>query len=651
MAHMSIFTSMSLRLRMMVCVGLFMAILAGSIAYLGYKSEYNSRQNAIAEEMRTAVRSLIYTVVEHYNGITYEELENGDVPFITWSGMPDTLLFNTVDAAHSISNLDPTVFHFEEATGDFIRIATTIREPNGNRSVATPLERGAAYDALIERERYVGQAEVRGSQYHSVYIPILDLSGDVAGAIAFVRPMSQVTAELNGSLWRKLIVSGVALSIALAAVYVALQFMMHAFSVISQRIAGLAEGDYDSSVPFSERTDEVGVIANSLLVLQDSMRSAAELRDKEQDRAQQESRRQHEQTIVVDALSGGLAKLAGLDLTARIESTPQKPFPEEYEELRKTFNSVGEQLAATIATIRDAADEVKADAGQMAQSAGQLSQRTENQAATLQQSAAALEELSQSVQSTADNAANADSTTNENRVAAKTTGEIVERAVSAMSEIEASSQQITQIISVIDDIAFQTNLLALNAGVEAARAGEAGRGFAVVASEVRSLAQHSSASAQEIKTLIAASKEQVESGSKLVNDAGAALGDIIERVDQVARLVSDIATSAREQSVGVAEINEGVRDLDAATQSNAAMAEEASAASESLTNAAEGMADQLVRFETGSASSAPNWAAAASAAKLELNEGSATLESVQVHEAPSVAIAEYGNMQDAFREF
>ncbi len=649
MANMSIFTSMSLRLRMMVCVGLLMTVLAGSIAYLGYKSEYDSRQTAISEEMRTAVRSLIYTVAESYDGISYEAQETGEIPFITWSTMPTSLLFDTVDSAQSISQLDPTIYLFEEASGDFRRIATTLREPNGNRAVGTFLERGTAYNALIEGEKYVGRAEVRGAHYHAVYIPILDEVGELRGAVAFVRPMSQVTAELTGSLWRKLIVSGVALSIALAALYVALQFMMRPFSVISQRIAGLAEGDHDSPVPFSERKDEVGVIADSLLVLQESMRGAAELREKEQDRAQHESNRQREQSIVVDALSGGLLKLAGLDLTARIESTPQKPFPEEYEELRQTFNSVGEQLAATIATIRDAADEVKADAGQMAQSAGHLSQRTENQAATLQQSAAALEELSQSVQSTADNAANADATTNENRVAAKTTGEIVERAVSAMSEIEASSQQITQIISVIDDIAFQTNLLALNAGVEAARAGEAGRGFAVVASEVRSLAQHSSASAQEIKTLIAVSKEQVDSGSKLVNDAGTALGDIIERVDQVARLVSDIATSAKEQSVGVAEINEGVRDLDAATQSNAAMAEEASAASESLTNAAEGMADQLVRFETGSTSSPQNWAMAASAAKLELNEDAAPLNDVHIPDVSGVT--EYGNTQDVFREF
>jgi methyl-accepting chemotaxis protein len=648
---MSIFGSMSLRLRMVLCFGFLMGLLAGAIGYLGYQSERDSRLEAITSELRTGVRTAIYTLNEAYGGLTYDTAETGEIPAIDWREMPSSLDHEGVDLAQSMTTLDPTVFSFDAATGDFTRISTTIREPDGSRSVGTPLARSEAYETLIDGRKHLGPANVRGQEFYAVYIPVFDENGALSGAFAMVRPMTLVNAELSASLWRKMAITGAVLLIALAALYVALQFLMRPFSAISKRISELADGDYDKPVPFGERQDEVGVIAKALGVLQHSMKHAASLRRKEEARVQHENERQREQAFVVDALSGGLTKLAGLDLSARIETTPQQPFPADYEGLRQTFNSVGEQLAATIATIRDAAEEVKADAGQMAQSAGHLSQRTENQAATLQQSAAALEELSQSVQSTADNAANADATTIENRSAAKSTGEIVGRAIAAMNEIEASSQKITQIISVIDDIAFQTNLLALNAGVEAARAGEAGRGFAVVASEVRSLAQHSSASAQEIKTLIAASKEQVETGSKLVHDAGDALGDIIERVDQVAGLVSDIATSAKEQSVGVAEINEGVRDLDAATQSNAAMAEEASAASESLTNAAEGMADQLIRFETGASSTGHNWAAAASAAKFDEHDDGSSSITEFVPDAPSVAVDRGANAKDVFREF
>ena len=186
----------------------------------------------------------------------------------------------------------------------------------------------------------------------------------------------------------------------------------------------------------------------------------------------------------------------------------------------------------------------------------------------------------------------------ETRTAAVKSGHVVKKAVKAMSRIERSSEKIGQIIGVIEDIAFQTNLLALNAGVEAARAGDAGRGFAVVASEVQALATRSSDAAKEIKALISTSSQQVGAGVDLVGETGKALSAIVNSVSSVTQLVDGIASSSREQSVGISEINTAVRQLDQVTQQNAAMVEEANAASHTMRSEAESLADLVSRFHT-----------------------------------------------------
>ena len=200
---------------------------------------------------------------------------------------------------------------------------------------------------------------------------------------------------------------------------------------------------------------------------------------------------------------------------------------------------------------------------------------------------------------TAEGAHQASQVTGQARIGAEKSGEVVRQAVAAMAQIEKSSQQIGQIIGVIDEIAFQTNLLALNAGVEAARAGEAGKGFAVVASEVRALAQRSAEAAKEIKELISTSTQQVEQGVDLVGQTGEALEKIVVQVGEITGLVTEIAASAREQSTGLGEVNSAVNQMDQVTQQNAAMVEESTAASHNLAQEAEELAHLVAKFRLG----------------------------------------------------
>ncbi len=542
---------------------------------------------------------------------------HGDRHIMTEIGPDVTVddLRAVVDAIQQISEMEASILRLDPISGEFIRQVTTFRDDNGLRSEGTVLESGAVPEGLLAGTSVYTPEVMNGVEYLAHYQPIFGADGNVSGAMGVARDSATFRAAQIAAtnMRQKVVISVVALLLVLFVGYAILRRMLAPFGRIAAAIATMSEGNFAEDIPYSDREDEVGKIAGSLSILQVSMQKAEDLKVAETKHIAEHAEKQREQAVVVEALRTGLSRLSDLDLAARIETSDAAPFPADYDGLRVSFNHLVDQLSDTISMIRDVAEEVTGDAREMASSSTDLSSRTESQAATLQQSAAALEELSQSVQSTAENAADAEATTNENRAAAKEAGDIVDNAISAMEAIEASSQKITQIISVIDDIAFQTNLLALNAGVEAARAGEAGRGFAVVASEVRALAQHSSASAQEIKTLIAASSEQVESGSKLVRATGKSLGDIISQVDRVAGLVSDIAISAKDQSVGVSEINAGVRDLDAATQRNAAMAEEASAASEGLTSAADRLASHLGRFQMAKTSGSANWAAAAAA--------------------------------------
>jgi len=252
-------------------------------------------------------------------------------------------------------------------------------------------------------------------------------------------------------------------------------------------------------------------------------------------------------------------------------------------------NTLLEAVSTLVSQVQSAASEVHMGAEEISKGNTNLSQRTEQQASSLEETASSMEQMTSTVKQTADNAGQANQLAMAARKQAESGGEVVSAAVAAMSQINASSRKIADIIGVIDEIAFQTNLLALNAAVEAARAGEQGRGFAVVASEVRSLAGRSASAAKEIKALISDSVTKVEEGSKLVDESGRSLGEIVSSVKKVTDIVSEIAAGTAEQSSGIEQVNKAVMQMDEATQQNAALVEQAAAASQAIVDQAQAL--------------------------------------------------------------
>jgi methyl-accepting chemotaxis protein len=265
--------------------------------------------------------------------------------------------------------------------------------------------------------------------------------------------------------------------------------------------------------------------------------------------------------------------------------------------LLAALSAMQRSLAQTVSAVRTSTDSVTTASREIAQGNADLSSRTEQQASNLQQTAASMEQMTSAVKQNADAARQANQlAASASQVAAKG-GAVVGEVVSTMDQISASSRKIADIIGVIDGIAFQTNILALNAAVEAARAGEQGRGFAVVAGEVRNLAQRSAQAAREIKSLIGESVEKVETGSKLVNDAGQTMSDIVAQVKRVTDLIGEITSSTLEQSNGIGQVNQAVTQLDQMTQQNAALVEQSAAAAESLKDQADKLAKAVAIFK------------------------------------------------------
>ena len=417
-------------------------------------------------------------------------------------------------------------------------------------------------------------------------------------------------------------------------VYIARVHLSGPILRITRTIREVAEGRFDIDIPFIGRKDEIGQMAQAVGVFKENGQAVAEHHARQAEARARNEDLQARMSDVVAAAAGGdfskriekdfgdrdlnrfaddvdqllatvdaginemravMANLAENRLTRAMEGSYQGAFAE----LQSNVNGTMSSLKGTIREVLDTSDSINGNISELGSSTNDLSRRTEQQAAALEETSAALQEITGVVRSATQKAQEAASMVTDAKQNASQAGLVVGDAIAAMGRIEQASQEISQIINVIDEIAFQTNLLALNAGVEAARAGDAGKGFAVVAQEVRELAQRSANAAKDIKALITKSGDEVQSGVKLVQATGSALSEIEGRVFAINNHIHAIADSARDQATSLNEINQAVNQIDGVTQQNAAMVEETSAATLKLAAEANRLVDLISRFDLG----------------------------------------------------
>ncbi len=414
------------------------------------------------------------------------------------------------------------------------------------------------------------------------------------------------TAATNFAYWSMIAGSLAAIAIAFVLNWLLSSSVAKPVSAMASAMNKLAAGDNSVTIPGVGHKDEIGEMAGAVQSFKDAAIEKLRLADEtararqhaEEERAQNETVRARaaaEQAEAVHRLGEALRNLASGDLTIRLNDG----FSEEYAQIRNDFNEAIDKLKQTMLTVVSSADAIHSGSREISVASDDLSRRTEQQAASLEETAAALDEITATVKKSAEGATHAREVVAATDDDAKRSSIVVRQAVEAMDGIAKSAQQISQIIGVIDEIAFQTNLLALNAGVEAARAGDAGRGFAVVASEVRALAQRSAEAAKEIKGLILTSTAQVDQGVKLVAETGQSLARIMAQVTEINSVVSDIAIAAQEQATGLQQINSAINQMDQVTQQNASMVEESTAAGHALSQETEQLSGLIGQFQVG----------------------------------------------------
>ncbi|NTB97258.1 methyl-accepting chemotaxis protein [Agrobacterium tumefaciens] len=368
----------------------------------------------------------------------------------------------------------------------------------------------------------------------------------------------------------------------------------------------LANGDNSVSVPGIDRGDEIGVMAKALSVLRANAeekllveQQAETARHQNETERDEREREKMEQAAILQAAIAQLAEGLGRLAKGNVSRDISEPFNGELDRLRIDFNGAQAHLRHVLSVVGRSAAAIRTNTLELETGVGDLSNRTERQAASLQGVATALDEITDTVRSSSEQASEARNITEQASNAALRSTDVVRRAIAAMDKIDHSAKQISQIILVVDEIAFQTNLLALNAGIEAVRAGEAGKGFAVVAQEVRELASRSAAAAQEIKTLIATSNGDIHAGVALVSQTGSTLQEINSFIADIRQHIEAITASSREQFSGLSEINASVGSMDHVTQQNAAMVAQASAATAVLSSEAEQLHRGFSGFDLG----------------------------------------------------
>ena len=606
---------------------LVLIAIIGSIAAVSgtiYMSLYaqSMADSKVQQETNLAVAATI--LERRISGSVLNWTEEGTMDaFQSWAVPPfyDTEI---IDSVTRVTKQDASIYVLDTATQVLQGKTTSIAAPDGTRVTDLVLDASSpAFEAIIAGEPFIGQLPINGTNYFAALQPIEKMSGEVMGAIFVGTTMADVEASANGVLGLILMVGGaVTVGLGLLGLFLS-RLITKPIPKLAGSMGAIAEGNYDTEVPYTEQGNEVGAMAravevfraNGLRVSQMTEAEAARIIADQENRQKMMSELQSAFGEVVDAAVAGdftrqvavefpdpelnalassvnnlvstfnrgvteighvLGAMANTDLTERMEGDYEGAFAT----LKSDINAVADKLTEVVGQLRHTSGSLKTATGEILSGANDLSERTTKQAATIEQTSAAMEQLAATVLKNAERAKDASVNAAQVTRTAEEGGQVMDAATAAMERITQSSAKISNIIGMIDDIAFQTNLLALNASVEAARAGDAGKGFAVVAVEVRRLAQSAAQASSEVKVLIEQSAGEVNSGSKLVGDAAGKLKAMLDAARGNNGLLESIANESREQASAIEEVTTAVRTMDEMTQHNAALVEETNAAIE-----------------------------------------------------------------------
>ncbi len=480
--------------------------------------------------------------------------------------------------ADSAGPLDELLAPDQEPTLEELRIIASIKatESETNPLVQQVIKYDAAGNDAEAMRVLLYEARPRFTKWLGQINEFIDLQEARNNTIA------EETSEATGNFtWLLVLLCLAAVGLGIAITFWATR-SVNKIPALAQIIVRLAEGERHVAIPATDATNEIGQLARSTESLRDQLLSA-------------ESDKEDQVRLIVASVGEALEALAQGDLTRRIAANLSGPFLK----LKHDFNSAAEALDCAVKQVSAAAESTNCGAQEIKVASDDLAMRTERQASSIQIAVKTMTDVVKEIASTAQRTNGAMIATSKARVTAENSGELVRSAVAAMEDIQKASNEIYEIIAVIDSIAFQTNLLALNAGVEAARAGEAGKGFAVVASEVRTLALNTANAAGDVKGRISKSIEQVSAGAHLVKGTGTALSDIIEQFASVDGLISEIANTSEKQSIALKSIEDEFAKLESSTLQNAAMVEETTAAAGNLASHANMIRERLGAFTTG----------------------------------------------------
>jgi methyl-accepting chemotaxis protein len=575
----------------------------------------------LENHMRTAV-SLISSEMA---STKVEWKEDGSVGRVTAFSMPRVFInHNMIDSVVRLTGGSAMIYGTEQPGQPLNVLTSSYKMEDGERILgATLAEDDPAYQHIMSDRAHRGEGTYGGREYYIGYQAVTNHQNDVIGVIYVGLDKEHIEAGIQQTLWILLIVGAVTLVVLGLLGYFVSALMMSAIPKLAETMNSIAKGEYDTQVPYVGYTNEVGDMARAVEIFRENGLRVNAMTEEERAAAE---RRRIERTDmmvelqaafgeVVDAAIAGdftkrvhaefpdrelnalaasvnslvetvdrgigetgevLAAMAKADFTRRMNGQYQGAFAK----LKEDTNEVAESLSDVIGQLRETSRTLKTATGELLSGTNDLSERTTKQAATIEETSAAMEQLASTVQENARMADDANASANSVSADAERNGKMMETANDAMERIAQSSAKISNIVGMIDDIAFQTNLLALNASVEAARAGEAGKGFAVVAVEVRRLAQSAAEASAEVKALIETSANEVKSGSDLVSSAAKQLKAMLGAVTENAVLMQSIAKASKAQAAAIDEVGVAVRTLDQMTQHNAALVEETNAAIE-----------------------------------------------------------------------